>query len=143
MAPGGFVATPAGGQRQYNSKLTFTVLVCCIVAACGGLLFGCRGYKFTGASSQYRACRLTVSWPAAADDNGVVGGVTAMLPFQQKFFPAVYEHSVTGSGGSQTSNTAYCELRRKLTCPLVSLLCRVVSSITRARPVKITRSWLD
>lgn len=32
-----------------------------------------------------------------------------MLPFQKKFFPAVYEHSVVGSGGSQTSNTAYCK----------------------------------
>ncbi len=42
-------------------------------------------------------------------DNGVVGGVTAMLPFQRKFFPTVYEHSTTGAGGPQTADSAYCE----------------------------------
>ncbi|XP_078437388.1 sugar transport protein MST6-like [Wolffia australiana] len=62
MAGGGFV-NPAGGG-DYPGKLTSFVLLTCIVAATGGLIFGY--------------------------DIGISGGVTSMDSFLLKFFPSVY-----------------------------------------------------
>ncbi|KAM7254619.1 hypothetical protein ACFE04_003999 [Oxalis oulophora] len=60
---GGGVVNNAGG-REYPGNLTPFVLVTCIVAAMGGLIFGY--------------------------DIGISGGVTSMNPFLKKFFPSVY-----------------------------------------------------
>ncbi|KAG8381553.1 hypothetical protein BUALT_Bualt06G0133600 [Buddleja alternifolia] len=60
------VSVAIGGSEdvQYNGKITWLVLLSCVIAASGGLLFGY--------------------------DTGVTGGVTSMEPFLKKFFPGVY-----------------------------------------------------
>ncbi|KAJ7946897.1 sugar transporter 1 [Quillaja saponaria] len=58
----GIVAGPPGAE--YPGSLTLYVLVTCIVAAMGGLIFGY--------------------------DIGISGGVTSMNSFLKKFFPSVY-----------------------------------------------------
>ncbi|KAG6392257.1 hypothetical protein SASPL_146471 [Salvia splendens] len=63
MAGGGFDSTPRKG-KEYPGKLTAHVIVTCVVAAMGGLIFGY--------------------------DIGISGGVTSMDSFLEKFFPSVY-----------------------------------------------------
>uniref|UniRef100_A0A7N1A865 Major facilitator superfamily (MFS) profile domain-containing protein n=1 Tax=Kalanchoe fedtschenkoi TaxID=63787 RepID=A0A7N1A865_KALFE len=63
MAVGGF-ATSAGGA-EFEAKITPIVIISCIMAATGGLMFGY--------------------------DVGVSGGVTSMPEFLKKFFPVVYK----------------------------------------------------
>ncbi|XP_042028327.1 sugar carrier protein C-like [Salvia splendens] len=63
MAGGGFGSTPRKG-KEYPGKLTAHVIVTCVVAAMGGLIFGY--------------------------DIGISGGVTSMDSFLEKFFPSVY-----------------------------------------------------
>jgi sugar porter (SP) family MFS transporter len=63
MAGGGLAVTARGGQ-QFEAKITPIVIISCIMAATGGLMFGY--------------------------DVGVSGGVTAMPDFLEKFFPVVY-----------------------------------------------------
>ncbi|KAL0304084.1 UNVERIFIED_CONTAM: Hexose carrier protein HEX6 [Sesamum radiatum] len=53
-----------GDDKQYNGKITKFVLLSCMMAASGGLIFGY--------------------------DVGVSGGVSSMDPFLKKFFPGVY-----------------------------------------------------
>ncbi|GMP53775.1 hypothetical protein CsSME_00019147 [Camellia sinensis var. sinensis] len=62
----GALIIPAGDDspKDYPGKLTWYVVVTCIVAAMGGLIFGY--------------------------DIGISGGVTSMGPFLEKFFPSVY-----------------------------------------------------
>ncbi|KAK6929979.1 Major facilitator, sugar transporter-like [Dillenia turbinata] len=62
MPAGGFAA-PTNGV-EFEAKITPIVIVSCIMAATGGLMFGY--------------------------DVGVSGGVTSMDPFLKKFFPVVY-----------------------------------------------------
>ncbi|XP_072979288.1 sugar transport protein MST4 [Typha angustifolia] len=63
MPAGGFsVAAPAG--TQFEAKITPIVIISCILAATGGLMFGY--------------------------DVGISGGVTSMDDFLKKFFPEVY-----------------------------------------------------
>uniref|UniRef100_A0A7N1A6D3 Major facilitator superfamily (MFS) profile domain-containing protein n=1 Tax=Kalanchoe fedtschenkoi TaxID=63787 RepID=A0A7N1A6D3_KALFE len=62
MAGGGFVSQ--GNGKAYPGELTSFVMVTCVVAAMGGLIFGY--------------------------DIGISGGVTAMPSFLQEFFPEVY-----------------------------------------------------
>ncbi|KAI3458330.1 hypothetical protein Pfo_014993 [Paulownia fortunei] len=50
--------------KQYSGKITWFVLLSCMIAASGGIIFGY--------------------------DVGVSGGVTSMDPFLKKFFPGVY-----------------------------------------------------
>lgn len=50
---------------EYEGRITFYVIICGIVAATGGLMFGY--------------------------DIGISGGVTAMDDFLKKFFPSVYD----------------------------------------------------
>ncbi|KAI3869356.1 hypothetical protein MKX03_014534 [Papaver bracteatum] len=76
MAGGAFVS--AGTGKEYPGKITLYVFLTCIVAACGGLIFGY--------------------------DIGISGGVTAMTPFLQKFFPKVYRQE---SGADSTNQ--YCK----------------------------------
>ena len=59
MAGGVLVASTNG--RQYEGKVIMFVLVTCLVAAMGGLLFGY--------------------------DLGITGGVTSMEPFLNNFLP--------------------------------------------------------
>ncbi|XP_050207493.1 sugar carrier protein A [Mercurialis annua] len=67
MAGGGSLA-PAGGRKEraelYEGKVTFAVVIACIIAAIGGSLFGY--------------------------DVGISGGVTSMEAFLKKFFHRVY-----------------------------------------------------
>ncbi|KAJ9182087.1 hypothetical protein P3X46_006117 [Hevea brasiliensis] len=63
MPAGGFSAKPAGGV-EFEAKITPIVIISCIMAATGGLMFGY--------------------------DVGVSGGVTSMPDFLKKFFPTVY-----------------------------------------------------
>ncbi|GFQ07774.1 sugar carrier protein c [Phtheirospermum japonicum] len=63
MAGGGFGPGPDNG-KQYPGNLTTYVMVTCVIAAMGGLIFGY--------------------------DIGISGGVTSMDPFLKKFFPSVY-----------------------------------------------------
>ncbi|KAL2650571.1 hypothetical protein R1flu_018699 [Riccia fluitans] len=75
--PGGLVATGGGiPQRLYNGKPTTYVVLTCILAASGGLMFGY--------------------------DVGISGGVTSMDGFLQKFFPEVYDrkHSPNNTDGN-------------------------------------------
>ncbi|XP_065879608.1 sugar carrier protein C-like [Euphorbia lathyris] len=58
------VGISVGNGKEYPGNLTPFVLVTCIVAAMGGLIFGY--------------------------DIGISGGVTSMDPFLQKFFPSVF-----------------------------------------------------
>ncbi|RZC80525.1 hypothetical protein C5167_043100 [Papaver somniferum] len=76
MAGGAFVSARTG--KEYPGKITLYVFLTCIVAACGGLIFGY--------------------------DIGISGGVTAMTPFLQKFFPKVYRQE---SGADSTNQ--YCK----------------------------------
>ncbi|RXH70543.1 hypothetical protein DVH24_013289 [Malus domestica] len=62
MAGGGFGAASGGGD--FEAKITPLVIISCIMAASGGLMFGY--------------------------DVGISGGVTSMPHFQKKFFPVVY-----------------------------------------------------
>ncbi|PNY11407.1 hexose carrier protein hex6-like [Trifolium pratense] len=54
----------ASNGRGYNGKMTCIVILSCMVAATGGIIFGY--------------------------DIGISGGVTSMVPFLEKFFPDVY-----------------------------------------------------
>ncbi|KAK6913915.1 Major facilitator, sugar transporter-like [Dillenia turbinata] len=65
MPAGGFAA-PSNGA-EFEAKITPIVIISCIMAATGGLMFGY--------------------------DVGVSGGVTSMDPFLQKFFPVVYRRT--------------------------------------------------
>ncbi|KAK1440332.1 hypothetical protein QVD17_06157 [Tagetes erecta] len=60
---GGVIFT--ANTKAYPGNLTCKVLVTCLVAACGGLIFGY--------------------------DIGISGGVTSMAPFLKQFFPDVYK----------------------------------------------------
>ncbi|KAI9188535.1 hypothetical protein LWI28_016914, partial [Acer negundo] len=61
----GVVMAESGLGKEIPAKLTTQVVVCSIIAAFGGLMFGY--------------------------DIGISGGVTSMDDFLIKFFPAVYE----------------------------------------------------
>lgn len=76
MAGGVFVAQ---GGRNYEGGVTAFVIVTCLVAAMGGLIFGY--------------------------DLGISGGVTSMEQFLTKFFPSVHK-KMTNESGEQN---AYCK----------------------------------
>ncbi|MCL7032047.1 hypothetical protein MKW94_004652 [Papaver nudicaule] len=85
MAGGAFVASAGGakGNKEYPGQLTAYVVFTCLIAACGGLIFGY--------------------------DLGISGGVTAMTPFLQKFFPKVYRKQI----GVESANQ-YCKFNSLL-----------------------------
>lgn len=70
MAGGAIIVTSSSG-KEYPGKLTMFVLVTCIVAATGGLIFGY--------------------------DIGISGGVTSMDSFLKKFFHGVYEKKINAA----------------------------------------------
>ncbi|KAK7253024.1 hypothetical protein RIF29_37404 [Crotalaria pallida] len=105
---GGFIASGGEKGKEYPGKLTTRVIVTCVVAAFGGLIFGY--------------------------DLGISGGVTSMDPFLEKFFPDVYakEHN-TKPGDNQ-----YCKFDSEILtlftsslylAALVSCICS--STVTR------------
>ncbi|KAG5587798.1 hypothetical protein H5410_048232 [Solanum commersonii] len=67
MAGGGLSITGCAGGTEFEAKITPILIISCIMAATGGLMFGY--------------------------DIGVSGGVTSMDPFLQKFFPTVYKRT--------------------------------------------------
>ncbi|KAJ6413461.1 hypothetical protein OIU84_006292 [Salix udensis] len=82
MAGGAFVAQ--GGGRKYEGGVTCFVIITCLVAAMGGLIFGY--------------------------DIGISGGVTSMDTFLKQFFPSVYrqEHEIRDDGNM------YCKFNSHL-----------------------------
>ncbi|KAK7840561.1 sugar carrier protein c [Quercus suber] len=66
---------PTGPSKEYPGNLTPYVVVTCVVAAMGGLIFGY--------------------------DIGISGGVTSMDPFLLKFFPKVYRSKHNDSSNNQ------------------------------------------
>ncbi|GMI96003.1 SUGAR TRANSPORT PROTEIN 13 [Hibiscus trionum] len=66
MPAGGFSSVPPAGV-EFEAKITPIVIISCIMASTGGLMFGY--------------------------DVGVSGGVTAMPDFLKKFFPVVYNRT--------------------------------------------------
>nr|BAO45901.1 hexose transporter [Acacia mangium] len=68
----GGVMVSGGGGSDFEAKITPIVIISCIMAATGGLMFGY--------------------------DVGVSGGVTSMPPFLRKFFPVVYRKTVEEKG---------------------------------------------
>lgn len=83
MAGGGFTGPAAGARAaQYEGKITFYVVMTCIIAASGGLMFGY--------------------------DVGISGGVTSMNGFLKKFFPTVYENKLKSEKSTSVSS-AYCQ----------------------------------
>uniref|UniRef100_A0A5B6YQ88 Putative sugar transport protein 10 n=1 Tax=Davidia involucrata TaxID=16924 RepID=A0A5B6YQ88_DAVIN len=91
MAGGGFVVQ--GGSREYEGGVTAFVLVACMVAATGGLIFGY--------------------------DLGISGGVTSMDEFLSKFFPSVYRKEKNMSGHE---NNQYCKFDSQLLTMFTSSL---------------------
>lgn len=79
MAGGGFSAAPGGRASEYEGKITFYVIMTCIIAASGGLMFGY--------------------------DVGISGGVTSMDDFLAKFFPEVLRNKET----SAATGDSYCQ----------------------------------
>ncbi|KAJ4778976.1 Sugar transport protein 8 [Rhynchospora pubera] len=59
------IVVSSDGKGDFGGKVTFHVIICAIVAATGGLMFGY--------------------------DIGISGGVTSMDDFLEKFFPEVFE----------------------------------------------------
>ncbi|KAJ0042514.1 hypothetical protein Pint_18805 [Pistacia integerrima] len=72
---GGFGIESSKKGVEYPGKVTSYVLVTCIVAAMGGLIFGY--------------------------DIGISGGVTSMAPFLIKFFPSVYHKEALDKSTNQ------------------------------------------
>lgn len=72
---GGVIASTAGGSAEYPGKLTLYVVITCIVAGMGGLIFGY--------------------------DIGISGGVTSMPSFLKKFFPSVYRKQIEDTSTNQ------------------------------------------
>ncbi|CAL9089791.1 unnamed protein product, partial [Musa textilis] len=72
---GGGLAPSNGEVKHYNGRVTSFVIVTCVIAATGGLIFGY--------------------------DIGVSGGVTSMDEFLEKFFPSVLEQENKASGKNQ------------------------------------------
>ncbi|KAK3190021.1 hypothetical protein Dsin_029582 [Dipteronia sinensis] len=68
MAGGGLSASAPPAGVEFEAKITPIVIISCIMAATGGLMFGY--------------------------DVGVSGGVTAMPDFLKKFFPVVYRKTL-------------------------------------------------
>ncbi|XP_057764655.1 sugar carrier protein C-like [Salvia miltiorrhiza] len=76
MAGGGFGPGPGNGKgKEYPGNLTAHVIVTCVVAAMGGLIFGY--------------------------DIGISGGVTSMDSFLEKFFPSVFRKEKADTSTNQ------------------------------------------
>nr|GMD11448.1 sugar carrier protein C-like [Ipomoea batatas] len=105
MAGGGIAH--ASSSKEYPGKLTGYVIVTCMVAAMGGLIFGY--------------------------DIGISGGVTSMDSFLERFFPDVYRKQALDSSTNQyckfNSETLTMFTSSLYLAALVS--CMVASYVTR------------
>ncbi|GER27194.1 sugar transporter [Striga asiatica] len=108
MAGGGFVPGPGGG-KEYPGNLTTYVIVTCVIAAMGGLIFG---YDI-GISGNldlkmtFRFCFPFCCFIYLFDFlffSIGTGGVTSMDQFLEKFFPSVYRRQRADSSTNQ-----YCK----------------------------------
>ncbi|CAN6463388.1 unnamed protein product [Victoria cruziana] len=90
MAGGSFV--PTGEVKQYAGKITGFVIITCIVAAFGGLIFGY--------------------------DIGVSGGVTSMDAFLKQFFPSIYSKQLRDA----SHENQYCKFDSQLLTMFTSSL---------------------
>ncbi|XP_073009746.1 sugar transport protein MST8-like [Typha latifolia] len=83
---GGVSSTVNGGEAaaSFPAKMTIHVILACLVASFGGLIFGY--------------------------DVGISGGVTSMDPFLMKFFPDVYRKEET----SVVSSNQYCKFNSQM-----------------------------
>ncbi|OVA10702.1 Sugar/inositol transporter [Macleaya cordata] len=90
MAGGGFASQ--GETKDYGGKITMFVLMTCMVAATGGLIFGY--------------------------DLGISGGVTSMDVFLKSFFPSVYRKMHDSSG----KENQYCKFDSQLLTSFTSSL---------------------
>ncbi|KAH7569789.1 hypothetical protein ACOSP7_017617 [Xanthoceras sorbifolium] len=106
MAGGGHVDHTEA--RQYDGSVTGFVVITCLVAAMGGLIFGY--------------------------DIGISGGVTSMEPFLKKFFPSV-NHKMNSDSGN---DNAYCKFDSQMLTLFTSSLylaalvaCFFASVVTR------------
>jgi len=106
MAGGGFIAQ--GGGRDYEARVTGFVVVTCVVAAMGGLIFGY--------------------------DIGISGGVTSMDHFLKKFFPSIYRKEEKDTEDSQYCkfNSETLTLFTSSLYIAALLASFVASSVTRA-----------
>ncbi|KAJ7944864.1 putative Sugar transporter [Quillaja saponaria] len=88
-------------DKEYPAKLTLRVVVCCLTAAMGGLIFGY--------------------------DLGISGGVTSMDPFLMKFFHNVYEKEAH----IKSSDNQYCKFDSQILTLFTSSLyiAALISSI--------------
>ncbi|KAK4476946.1 hypothetical protein RD792_016115 [Penstemon davidsonii] len=95
--------------KAYPGELTGSALITCMIAACGGLIFGY--------------------------DIGISGGVTSMPIFLKKFFPKVYEKEVLNVAGTNQ----YCKFSDKnLTLFTSSLyLAALVSSMVAGTVTRV------
>ncbi|KAK4558099.1 hypothetical protein RGQ29_007740 [Quercus rubra] len=104
---GGPILTPGG--KDYPGKLTGNVLITCIIAATGGLIFGY--------------------------DLGISGGVTSMDSFLKEFFPSVYakESSI------KPSDDQYCKFDSQILTSFTSslYLAALVASLFAATVTRI------
>ncbi|KAL6619724.1 hypothetical protein ACP70R_034863 [Stipagrostis hirtigluma subsp. patula] len=89
----GGVVVNTGRRKDYPGKLTMFVLLACIVAATGGLIFGY--------------------------DIGMSGGVTSMDPFLMKFFPSVYRKE---QGAERDQSNQHCKFDSQLLTTFTSSL---------------------
>ncbi|KAG6387206.1 hypothetical protein SASPL_152392 [Salvia splendens] len=105
MAGGGF--GPGPGGKQYPGNLTPYVVVTCIIAAMGGLIFGY--------------------------DIGISGGVTSMDSFLEKFFPSVYRKQKADDSTNQYCKFDSQTLTMFTSSLYLAALCSslVASTVTR------------
>ncbi|KAK9146378.1 hypothetical protein Sjap_006281 [Stephania japonica] len=90
MAGGGHFVT--GEVKDFGGRVTLFVIVTCLIAATGGLIFGY--------------------------DLGISGGVTSMDPFLEKFFPSVYRRMHDKS----LKENQYCKFDSELLTSFTSCL---------------------
>ncbi|GMN32360.1 hypothetical protein TIFTF001_003645 [Ficus carica] len=115
---GAVIDSGRGKGKKYPGKLTARVLWTCLVAACGGLIFGY--------------------------DLGISGGVTSMDSFLKQFFPAVYakESSLTPSDSQYCKYDSQTQTLFTSSLYLAALISSVeASTITRAFGRRITMLW--
>ncbi|XP_073048139.1 sugar carrier protein C-like [Primulina eburnea] len=110
---GGFVPG-AGNGKEYPGNLTPYVIVTCVIAAMGGLIFGY--------------------------DIGISGGVTSMDPFLEKFFPSVYRKQKADDTTNQYCKFDSVTLTLFTSSLYLAALCSslVASTVTRTMGRKLS-----
>ncbi|EES18290.2 hypothetical protein SORBI_3009G152800 [Sorghum bicolor] len=93
MALGGATPERQEPPRRYSGRITAFVVLSCVAAGMGGVIFGY--------------------------DIGVSGGVSSMDAFLERFFPEVYRR-MKGGGGERVSN--YCRFDSQLLTAFTSSL---------------------